>query len=87
MSDDIVREFLVESNENLDSLDRELVQLEMSRNVTEAARGAGEISKNISGVAEAAQSTSHGAVDSQKAAAQLAHMSTELRELVGQFKY
>jgi methyl-accepting chemotaxis protein len=60
---------------------------EMSRNVTEAARGAGEISKNIAGVAEAAQSTSHGAGDSQKAAAQLAHMSTELRELVGQFKY
>src|SRR5215472_13282716 len=28
MSDDIVREFLVESNENLDSLDRELVALE-----------------------------------------------------------
>src|SRR6516164_7954242 len=28
MSDDIVREFLVESNENLDSLDRELVELE-----------------------------------------------------------
>jgi two-component system, chemotaxis family, sensor kinase CheA len=28
MSDDIVREFLVESNENLYSLDRELVQLE-----------------------------------------------------------
>jgi two-component system chemotaxis sensor kinase CheA len=28
MSEDIVREFLVESNENLDSLDRELVQLE-----------------------------------------------------------
>jgi methyl-accepting chemotaxis protein len=60
---------------------------EMSRNITEAARGAGEISKNIAGVAEAAQSTSHGAGDSQKAAAQLAHMSTELRELVGQFKY
>jgi hypothetical protein len=46
-----------------------------------------EISKNIAGVPEAAQSTSHGAGDSQKAAAQLAHMSTELRELVGQFKY
>src|SRR6202166_2403497 len=28
MSDDIVREFLVEGNENLDTLDRELVQLE-----------------------------------------------------------
>jgi methyl-accepting chemotaxis protein len=60
---------------------------EMSRNVTEAARGASEISKNIAGVAEAAQITSHGAGDSQKAAAQLAQMSTELRELVGQFKY
>jgi methyl-accepting chemotaxis protein len=60
---------------------------EMSRNVTEAAKGANEIAKNISGVAEAAQSTSHGASDSQKAALQLAQMSTELRELVGQFKY
>jgi hypothetical protein len=30
MSDDIVREFLVESSENLDLLDRELVQLEES---------------------------------------------------------
>jgi len=58
----------------------------MSRNVSEAARGASEISKNIAGVAEAAQSTSHGAGDSQKAAQQLALMSTELRELVGQFK-
>jgi methyl-accepting chemotaxis protein len=60
---------------------------EMSRNVTEAARGASEIAKNIAGVAEAAQSTSNGAGDSQKAASQLAQMSTELRELVGQFKY
>jgi methyl-accepting chemotaxis protein len=59
---------------------------EMSRNVTEASRGAGEISKNIAGVAETAQSTSHGG-DSQKGAAQLAHMSTELRELIGLFKY
>jgi hypothetical protein len=31
MSDEIVREFLVESNENLDSLDRELVQLKHRR--------------------------------------------------------
>ncbi len=35
MSDDIVREFLVESNENLDSLDRELIQLE--KNPTDRA--------------------------------------------------
>ncbi|MBV9886564.1 MAG: PAS domain S-box protein [Acidobacteria bacterium] len=60
---------------------------EMSRNVTEAARGASEIAKNIAGVAEAAQSTSHGAGDSQRAAQQLTTMSTELRELVAQFKY
>ena len=60
---------------------------EMSRNVTEAARGASEIAKNIAGVAEAAQSTSHGAGDSQRAAQTLTTMSTELRELVAQFKY
>jgi len=59
---------------------------EMSRNVSEAAKGSGEVAKNITGVATAAQSTSAGAGDSQKAAQQLARMSTELRELVGQFK-
>jgi methyl-accepting chemotaxis protein len=59
---------------------------EMSRNVTEAAKGSGEVAKNITGVATAAQSTSAGAGDSQKAAQQLAKMSTELRELVAQFK-
>jgi methyl-accepting chemotaxis protein len=59
---------------------------EMSRNVAEAARGSGEVARNIAGVATAAQSTSSGASDSQIAAQQLARMSTELRELVGQFK-
>ena len=59
---------------------------EMSRNVTEAAKGSGEVAKNITGVATAAQSTSAGASDSQKAAQSLAKMSTELRELVSQFK-
>lgn len=59
---------------------------EMSRNVSEAARGSSEVSQNIQGVAQAAQSTSQGATDSQKAAANLAHMSTQLRELVSRFK-
>ena len=59
---------------------------EMSRNVSEAARGSGEVAQNIQGVAQAAQSTSQGATDSQKAAASLALMSTQLRELVGRFK-
>ena len=60
--------------------------LEMSRNVSEAAKGSGEVAKNIISVATAAQSTSSGASDSQRAAQQLARMSTELRALVGQFK-
>jgi methyl-accepting chemotaxis protein len=59
---------------------------EMSRNVMEAARGSEAITQNISGVAQAAQSTSSSAHDSQKAAAQLAEMSTQLRGLVEQFK-
>jgi methyl-accepting chemotaxis protein len=59
---------------------------EMSRNVSEAARGSGEVARNITGVATAAQSTSVGAIESHKAAQALAQMSTELRQVVGQFK-
>ena len=59
---------------------------EMSRNISEAAKGSGEVAKNITGVAEAAQSTSSGANDSNKAAKELSLMSTQLRELVDQFK-
>src|SRR5271170_2890510 len=60
---------------------------EMARNVSEAAHGSGEITSNIAGVAEAAESTSKGASDSQNAASQLTHISGELRDLVTQFKY
>jgi methyl-accepting chemotaxis protein len=59
---------------------------EMSRNVGEAARGSEEISRNITGMAAAAKNTAQGAVDSEKAARQLATTSRELRELVEQFK-
>jgi len=59
---------------------------EMSRNVSEAAQGSGEITTNIAGVAEAAESTSRGAGDTQKAAQQLVETSAELRRLVAQFK-
>lgn len=59
---------------------------EMTRNVTEAAKGASEIAQNIHGMAEAARNTSTTAQESQKAAAQLAEMSTQLRNLVDQFK-
>ncbi|MGD0162331.1 MAG: methyl-accepting chemotaxis protein [Candidatus Sulfotelmatobacter sp.] len=59
---------------------------EMSRNVSEAAHGSGEITSNIAGVAQAAESTSRGAGDTQKAAQQLVETSAELRRLVEQFK-
>ena len=59
---------------------------EMARNVSEAAQGSGEITRNIAGVSDAAESTSHGAGDTQKAAQQLVATSAELRRLVEQFK-
>ena len=54
--------------------------------MSEAAQGSGEITSNIAGVAEAAESTSRGATDTQKAAQQLVQTSAELRRLVEQFK-
>ncbi|MGB6839473.1 MAG: methyl-accepting chemotaxis protein [Candidatus Sulfotelmatobacter sp.] len=58
---------------------------EMARNIGEAARGSGEITSNISGVSEAAASTSRGADDTQKAAQGLVETSRILRDLVGKF--
>jgi methyl-accepting chemotaxis protein len=59
---------------------------EMSRNVAEAVQGSSEITRNIVGVAEGAQNTALGASDTEKASQQLVEMSTQLRNLVGQFK-
>jgi methyl-accepting chemotaxis protein len=59
---------------------------EMSRNVSEAAHGSAEITSNVAGVAEAAQGTTRGATDTQKASQQLLETSTQLRQLVEQFK-
>jgi methyl-accepting chemotaxis protein len=59
---------------------------EMTRHVADAAKGVGEISHNIEGVAQAAQGTSNSAQESQKAADELAQMAERLRSLVGQFK-
>jgi methyl-accepting chemotaxis protein len=58
----------------------------MARNVSEAAHGSGEITSNITGVAEAAEGTTRGANDTQKASQQLVETSTQLRRLVEQFK-
>jgi methyl-accepting chemotaxis protein len=59
---------------------------EMSRNVMEAAKGSGEITQNIEGVAEAAHGTSSRAQESQKASHELAELAAQLRRLVEQFK-
>jgi methyl-accepting chemotaxis protein len=59
---------------------------EMSRNLAEAAANAGEISKSIGDVAQAAEGTSTNAIESQKATTQLADISVELNALVAQFK-
>jgi methyl-accepting chemotaxis protein len=59
---------------------------EMTRNVSEAARGASTISDTIKGVAEAAQSTSTSVGESQTATEHLSRMANQLRDLVGQFK-
>jgi len=60
---------------------------EMSRNVAEAATGSSEIAANITGVAEAAETTNGGVEESRRAAEDLARMSGELSQLVGQFRY
>jgi methyl-accepting chemotaxis protein len=60
---------------------------EMNRSVSEAASGTGEIAQNITGVAEAARLTSQGVTQSQQTTNELARMSSELTELVANFRY
>jgi methyl-accepting chemotaxis protein len=59
---------------------------EMARNVSEAALGSNEITGNIAGVAESAQSTSRYASDTQQASDLLVQTSAQLRRLIDQFK-
>lgn len=60
---------------------------EMSRNVTDAARGGSEIARNIAGVAETAQSATTDAEQTQAATQELARMAAELQQLVSHFRY
>ncbi|GJL78954.1 MAG: hypothetical protein NPINA01_19430 [Nitrospinaceae bacterium] len=59
---------------------------EISRNVTDAARGSTEIANNISGVATAAESTTQGAVETKTAATELSTMAADMQKLIGKFK-
>jgi methyl-accepting chemotaxis protein len=60
---------------------------EMSRSVAEAATGAHKIAGNIAGVADATAATTQGVGSAQAAAAELAQMSQDLRQLVSHFKF
>ncbi len=59
---------------------------EIGRNVSEAAKGTTEIARNITGVATAAQNTTEGALQTQKAAVALSEMAQTLQVLMAQFK-
>ncbi len=59
---------------------------EMTRNLTGACAGSGEITHNIDAVAQAARGTSSHAHQSDQAADSLAKMAAQLRALVQRFK-
>jgi methyl-accepting chemotaxis protein len=60
---------------------------EIGRTLAEAAKGSTDITKNIGGVAEAAHSTTVGAIETLKSAHTLEKMAAELQTLVGKFRY
>jgi methyl-accepting chemotaxis protein len=59
----------------------------ISRNITEAARGSREITKNIGVVAQATKATNSGARNSLDAASELAKLASDLKYFISQFKY
>ena len=59
---------------------------EMNRSVTEAATGTNEIAETIGSVAKAVLITSTSAAQAQRAAGDLARMSSELRTIVATFR-
>lgn len=60
---------------------------EISRNLAEAAKGNVDITRNVTGVAEAARVTTSGAAETMKSAKSLELMAVELKKLVSRFRY
>jgi methyl-accepting chemotaxis protein len=60
---------------------------EITRNLTEAAKGGADISRSIAGVAEAARTTTGGAGQTQKSAESLEKLAEELQTLIERFRY
>lgn len=59
---------------------------EMTRNMSEAARGSGEITQNITAIGTATQATAEAAGHTKTAATELSRMSAELSQIIAQFK-
>ena len=59
---------------------------EMTRNVSDAAKGSQDIADNLASLAKAVESTKQGAGDTQIASANLSKMAEELRVLITQLK-
>jgi methyl-accepting chemotaxis protein len=59
---------------------------EIGRSVGEAATGSDDIARNITGVAEAARSTTQGAAETHRSAEELARLAGALLALVGKFQ-
>lgn len=59
---------------------------EISHNIAEAASGTNEITGNVAGVASAARSTSERAAETLRAANSLSQLSTQLGEVIDEFK-
>ncbi|GAA2890053.1 chemotaxis protein [Actinoplanes cyaneus] len=60
---------------------------EMNRSISDTAVNAEQIASNVATVALAAQQTTEGITQAQEATAELARMSSDLRNLVSQFRY
>ena len=60
---------------------------EIGRSVTEAAQGVSDIAKNIGGVAVAAENTTRGANDTQKASQELSQMAARLQAAIAKFTF
>lgn len=59
---------------------------EISRNLAEAAKGASNITQNVTGVANAARITNEGAARTEKAAQKLQKMAADLDVLISRFR-
>jgi methyl-accepting chemotaxis protein len=60
---------------------------EISRNVSQAAKGSADIAKNIGVVALNAQNTTLGASNTSQAASELLRMAVDLQKAISKFKY